>query len=138
MCLGDVGATLADIAFASLRSRSCVQYRSMYVDFFFRQQELAAAYCEEESLQQELEAAYWEETNFQQNELRAAYFLGQTRARELQLHIAQLCSHNVAQDRLQQKELEVAYSWPDEGPRAFHCAALQTSSRQVAGCKRSS
>ena len=69
------------------------------------QQELAAAYCEEESLQQELEATYCEETNFQQNEHRAAYFLGQTKARELQLHIAQLCQQAFAHKSLQQNEL---------------------------------
>ena len=53
--------------------------------------ELAAAYCEEESLQKELEAAYCDEKSFQWNELVAAYLLGQTKARELQLPIAQLC-----------------------------------------------
>ena len=73
------------------------------------QQGLAAAYCEAESLQQELEAAYCEETNFQQNELGAAYFLGQTKAREIQLHIAQLCQQAFADKSSQQNELEVAY-----------------------------
>ena len=76
-----------------------------YCDEESLQQELAAAYCKEESLQQELEATYCEETNFQQNELGAAYFLGQTRARELQLNIAQLCKHLFTQKSSQQPEL---------------------------------
>ena len=64
--------------------------------------ELEAAYCKE-SLQKELEAAYCEETSFQHKELEAAYpahhgwpaftdyLLGQTKARELELSLAQLC-----------------------------------------------
>ena len=120
------------------------------------QKELDAAYCEEESLQQELEAAYCEETNFQQNELGAAYFLGQTRARELQLHIAQLCQPAFAHKSLQQIELGVAYLLGQTRARELqlHIAQLchqdfatkslqqNTMARRIpssfAGCRRSS
>ena len=100
-------------------------------------EELEAAYCEETSFQhKELEAAYCEETSFQNKELEAAYpanrdwraftvsLLGQTKARELELSLAQLCKPHFATKSLQQKELggslrlHGAISRPDEGTRA--------------------
>ena len=80
----------------------------------------AAAYCKT-SLQKELEAAYCEETSFQHKELEAAYpanrgwrafidyLLGQTKARELELSLAQLCKPFFATKSLQQNELAAAY-----------------------------
>ena len=71
--------------------------------------ELEAAYCKK-SLQQELAAAYCEEESLQK-ELGAAYLLDPTRVRELELPIAQLCKQDFATKSLQQNELGAAYAF---------------------------
>ena len=104
--------------------------------------ELEAAYCKK-SLQQELEAAYCEEKSFQHKELEAAYpanhgwraftdyLLGQTKARELELYLAQLCKPHFATKSLQQNELGAAYL-ANQGLTAFIDHLLgQTKAREL-------
>ena len=73
--------------------------------------ELDAAYCTKTSLQQELAAAYCKKSLQQELTAASCDLLGQTKARELQLHNAQLCKSHFAIQSLQQKELAEAYAF---------------------------
>ena len=104
--------------------------------------ELEAAY-RKESLQKELEAAYCEETSFQHKELEAAcpanrgwraftdFLLGQTKARELELSLAQLCKSHFAIKSLQQKELAAAYAFLAQSDSPTRARELELSLAQL-------
>ena len=105
------------------------------------QKELEAAYCTKTSLQKELAATYGKES-LQPEELAAAYcnktppafpvyLLGQTKARELQLNIAQLCKQDFAHQSFKRNEL-VAASLANQGLTAYPDHLLgQTKAREL-------
>ena len=118
-------------------------------------EELEAAYCEKKSLQQrELAAAYADSPtrasqlqlhSLQQQELEAAYpanrdwrastvsLLGQTKARELELSLAQLCKPHFATKSLQQKELAAAYAFMAQSDGPTRARELELTIAQL--CK---
>ena len=81
-------------------------------------EELEAAYCKETSLQKDLTAAYCD-------------LLGQTKARELQLHNAQLCKSHFAIKSLQQKELAEAYAFLAQSDCPTRARELELSLAQL-------